>query len=209
MPSNCTCEGLPGLYCRVHGCPHDGVRQPLAPRGCDCIGIATTRAAAERAEARPAQAPVVDAMLADADVTEYDDEPQPWRREDFDMTETEPAEVDMVNHPPHYKSHPSGVECIEITRHLSFDVGNAVKYVFRSHFKNGREDIEKASWYLLDALDNGTACFLPSWNFEIDQKLDRVLDAEAHPNRLVFFSAIGRGNIRLALKAVEGMLDNG
>lgn len=36
--------------------------------------------------------------------------------------------VDMVNHPPHYKKHPSGVEVIQITEHLNFCLGNAVKY---------------------------------------------------------------------------------
>ena len=32
----------------------------------------------------------------------------------------------MVNHPPHYKQHPSGVECIEITRNMGFVLGNAL-----------------------------------------------------------------------------------
>lgn len=32
---------------------------------------------------------------------------------------------DPVNHPPHYTAHPSGVECITITKHMNFNVGNA------------------------------------------------------------------------------------
>ena len=56
--------------------------------------------------------------------------------------------LDMVNHPPHYNGHPSGIECIEVTEHLPFNLGNAFKYVFRHRAKNGREDLEKARWYL-------------------------------------------------------------
>ena len=56
--------------------------------------------------------------------------------------------ADMVNHPPHYTKHPSGVECIEITEHMNFNVGNAVKYLWRADHKNGLEDLKKARWYV-------------------------------------------------------------
>lgn len=56
---------------------------------------------------------------------------------------------DMVNHPPHYNAHPSGVECIDITEHMNFCVGNAVKYLWRADLKGKSiEDLEKARWYL-------------------------------------------------------------
>ena len=56
---------------------------------------------------------------------------------------------DPVNHPKHYTSHPSGVECIEITQHMMFNTGNAIKYIWRADLKgNAIEDIEKAIWYL-------------------------------------------------------------
>lgn len=56
---------------------------------------------------------------------------------------------DMVNKPPHYTSHPSGVECIEVAEHMSFCVGNAIKYLWRSGKKGDRvEDLEKALWYV-------------------------------------------------------------
>jgi hypothetical protein len=57
-------------------------------------------------------------------------------------------EVDMVNHPPHYTEHPSGVECITVTEHMNFCLGNAMKYIWRADLKNGTEDLEKAVWYL-------------------------------------------------------------
>lgn len=56
--------------------------------------------------------------------------------------------LDLVNHPPHYTQHPSGVECIQITEHMNFCLGNAVKYIWRAASKNGIEDLEKAKWYL-------------------------------------------------------------
>lgn len=56
---------------------------------------------------------------------------------------------DPVNHPKHYTNHPSGVECIEITEHMNFCLGNAVKYIWRADLKNDAiEDLEKAIWYI-------------------------------------------------------------
>jgi hypothetical protein len=56
---------------------------------------------------------------------------------------------DVVNHPKHYTSHPSGVECIQITEHMGFNLGNALKYIWRSDLKNDAiEDMQKAIWYI-------------------------------------------------------------
>lgn len=56
---------------------------------------------------------------------------------------------DMVNHPPHYTSHPANVECIEITEHMPFCEGNALKYLWRAGEKGDRlEDLRKARWYV-------------------------------------------------------------
>ena len=61
---------------------------------------------------------------------------------------------DPVNHPPHYKAHPSGVECIEVTRHMSFNLGNVVKYLWRADEKGAPiEDLEKAARYLTDEIE--------------------------------------------------------
>lgn len=59
-------------------------------------------------------------------------------------------EGDDVNHPPHYNQHPSGVECIEIVEHFNFNVGNAVKYLWRAGIKddNPSKDLMKARWYI-------------------------------------------------------------
>lgn len=56
---------------------------------------------------------------------------------------------DKVNHPSHYNSHPSGVECIQVTEHLNFCLGNAIKYIWRADDKeNDIEDLRKAVWYV-------------------------------------------------------------
>ena len=62
-------------------------------------------------------------------------------------------ENDPVNHPAHYTSHPSGVECIQITRWMNFNMGNAIKYIWRAGNKgNALEDLKKALWYLDDEI---------------------------------------------------------
>jgi hypothetical protein len=58
-------------------------------------------------------------------------------------------QVDAVNHPPHYTSHPSGIECIEVVEHYGFCIGNAIKYLWRAGLKGDAiEDLKKARWYL-------------------------------------------------------------
>lgn len=68
---------------------------------------------------------------------------------------------DNVNHPQHYTSHPSGRECIEITRHYCFSIGNAIKYLWRAGLKHEEgmedkqkeiEDLRKAIWYINDRI---------------------------------------------------------
>lgn len=68
--------------------------------------------------------------------------------------------MDRIN-PKYYKEHPSGVECIDITRHYCFSIGNAIKYLWRAGLKqeNGIddltkeiEDLNKAIWYIQDRI---------------------------------------------------------
>ena len=60
---------------------------------------------------------------------------------------------DPVNNPKHYTKHPSGVECIEVTRHMNFNLGNAIKYICRADLKNNDiQDLEKAIWYISDEI---------------------------------------------------------
>ena len=65
--------------------------------------------------------------------------------------------TDMVNHPPHYTSSEAKcptcfapIECIDITRNFNFNLGNVIKYLWRSEHKDGLEALKKAQWYLND-----------------------------------------------------------
>jgi hypothetical protein len=66
--------------------------------------------------------------------------------------------TDNINHPKHYNNSPAHcecgrrIECIDITRHMGFNLGNAVKYIWRYADKNGLEDLKKAAWYLNDLI---------------------------------------------------------
>jgi hypothetical protein len=56
-----------------------------------------------------------------------------------------------VDRPPHYNANPSGVECIEITRHMNYNLGNALKYIWRADLKGEPiQDLEKAAFYIND-----------------------------------------------------------
>lgn len=70
---------------------------------------------------------------------------------------------DNVNHPPHYTwlKELCGIEVIDITRHMDFDLGNAVKYILRCGHKSEQgmsdkdkaiEDLKKAVWYIEDRI---------------------------------------------------------
>jgi hypothetical protein len=72
------------------------------------------------------------------------------------MTEKFSITVDQVNHPTHYTTDPSGVECIQITRHRNFNIGNAFKYLWRAGIKNESthiEDLKKAIFYIQDEIN--------------------------------------------------------
>jgi hypothetical protein len=67
--------------------------------------------------------------------------------------------MEQVNHPRHYNLHPAGIECIDIIRHYTFDIGCAIKYIWRAGLKKemGKadaekeiEDLEKCLWYIED-----------------------------------------------------------
>lgn len=57
--------------------------------------------------------------------------------------------MSLIEHPDHYNKHPTGVECIDIIEHMSFNLGNSIKYIWRAEFKGtGLIDLQKAIWYI-------------------------------------------------------------
>lgn len=71
--------------------------------------------------------------------------------------------MNNINHPLHYNSHPSGIECIEVARHMSFNLGNVLNYIRRhgkklyetnpDELSNAIEDLEKAAWYINNEIE--------------------------------------------------------
>ena len=56
---------------------------------------------------------------------------------------------DSIHKPKHYTEHPSGIECIQVTEHMGFNLGNAIKYIWRCDLKlDAIEDLKKAKWYI-------------------------------------------------------------
>jgi hypothetical protein len=65
---------------------------------------------------------------------------------------------DEVDHPSHYNKHPSGVECITVVEHMGFNVGNAIKYLWRAEEKHEdpTTDLKKALWYIQREIERRT-----------------------------------------------------
>lgn len=114
---------------------------------------------------------------------------------------------DNVNHPKHYTSHPSGIECIEITRHHCFSIGNAIKYLWRAGLKDDSslsskekeiEDLEKAIWYINDRLNYIT--HLPETN--------SIIRYTQHPSKYCIVDITGCFVLSIA-KALENLFLTG
>jgi len=78
--------------------------------------------------------------------------------------------MDRIN-PSYYRSNENGIECIQITRHHCFAIGNAIKYLWRQGLKEevgvsdkAKEDCKKAIWYIKDYVEN--TYFVPDYFFE-------------------------------------------
>ncbi len=119
---------------------------------------------------------------------------------------------DLVKHPPHYTEHPSKIECIEITRHLSFNRGNAIKYLWRCGKKDSvNQELKKAIWYLNDEINNGLGDVNYSFNTnnKITDKLDVLALYQTDQERQLFnFIVFGFDYfLKHAIKIIEGMCD--
>lgn len=121
------------------------------------------------------------------------------------LTTTGHAEFGPVAHPVHYNAHPSGLECIEVTRLMSFTLGNAVKYVWRADLKNGVEDLRKARWYLADTLTSGQSWY-PSHRAKA--KLLTVAEDDPEEARRDLFNLIAYGRLDAAIVSLDGLIDH-
>lgn len=126
---------------------------------------------------------------------------------------------DSVNHPKHYATHPSEVECIQITEHMSFCLGNAVKYIWRAGEKeNSIEDLKKAIWYVERAKKSWKPfrklyclIFLPE--LRVDFLINRYMAYEKSTIKAglvhtLFDCDLGRKNLKKYKKAIISAINN-
>lgn len=115
--------------------------------------------------------------------------------------------TDMVNHPPHYQP-TDGItfDCIAVVRDLSFDIGNAVKYLWRTDQKNGIEDIEKARWYLFDAVTYGDPFYIGNTPEQFNARCAALVRIQTDPLRRKFFQALRARQAQWMMDAVDEIL---
>lgn len=97
------------------------------------------------------------------DADEFFDQLQKAKQITHDYNQSISETYNAVNHPSHYNSLPAvcsacgdSIECIEVVRHMNFNLGNAMKYLWRAGEKNKDteiQDLEKAVWYIEDQIE--------------------------------------------------------
>jgi len=127
--------------------------------------------------------------------------------------------TDMVNKPPHYNGHPSGLECKDIAAYFPSQIANAIKYMWRYEDKGKPvEDLLKCQWYLTEVIDNTNHEFtyeglLIAKKFIPKKNIDKFIKAETNPWRLEFMKQIKKcldksdiGYLEKALSVVSTMI---
>lgn len=127
---------------------------------------------------------------------------------------------DQVNHPKHYTSDPSGIECIDVTRHRNFNIGNAIKYLWRAGLKEDKdrklidkqvEDLNKAIWYLVDEIHRlGGRCTVKTDSINTCLPIDNesIIDAALnyHENvngQDVSILGLSNGNVGIRFNIID------
>lgn len=119
---------------------------------------------------------------------------------------------DLINHPKHYTTHQSKIECIEITRHLSFNRGNAIKYLWRCGKKDdAQQELQKAIWYLNDEVNyfGEMVKYNEVADTVLSKKLDKLAQYQTDQERQLFNVIIFGTYCQLkqAIKIIEDMCD--
>lgn len=97
--------------------------------------------------------------------------------------------MEQVNHPKHYNQHSAGIECIDVIRHYTCDIANALKYLWRAGLKGeiGKEaaekeieDLKKALWYIEDY--QSKILNLPTSHFKPQNRMMEIIyEVTGHP----------------------------
>lgn len=107
---------------------------------------------------------------------------------------------DPVNHPIHYCSHPSGTEAIVLTENIGFNLGNALKYLYRCGHKGYPvQDLSKALWYLNRELQRREAH--PRWRrlWSENGHYDAMFDGPSEFQWMISFESRYSGHMSAAM----------
>lgn len=85
---------------------------------------------------------------------------------------------DMVDHPKHYNQHPAGIEAIDVIEEFPFNIGTAMKHLWRAGLKtpDATEDLRKAVWYIrreISRLAKMQPQAMPEWEREYLERKER------------------------------------
>lgn len=112
------------------------------------------------------------------------------------------SKEDSVNHPSHYTQY-EGMEVIELTERMSFNLGNAVKYIARAGFKNPDteiEDLRKAIFYI--QRESARVFKIQGYGGEYEE-LVQTLSSQMMYNRAVAVQFVCRQNNESLAMAIE------
>lgn len=119
-----------------------------------------------------------------------------------------PASAEQVQHPAHYQQHPSGVECWSLVEQLTFNTGNAIKYLWRQGLKGAASvDLRKATEYLRrEAARSMALALVPIPAMRL---ADRIAAHEPEGTPLArLLHAVGQGEVeRATMRAVADQIE--
>lgn len=119
------------------------------------------------------------------------------------------APVSAIN-PAHYRQG-SGVECIDVVRHLPFAQGNAMKYVWRAGHKDDiKEDLQKALWYINDCIAQNAGVAIMEGSIEADLLTNHrgYLSEQGDNIRMNTLLILGLGDMKMAAVCIEKWLNS-
>lgn len=115
---------------------------------------------------------------------------------------------DVVNKPKHYTSDESGVECIDITKNMSFVYGNVLKYCWRVGKKDDDvQELNKALWYSEFGINNNIPIFINELSLEDEKNIHKVLKF-SKGWKYVLLNAIYWNDKEEVNRAVKGLLED-
>ena len=124
------------------------------------------------------------------------------------MTIISNQKVDMVKQPPHYTY--GDIEIIDFIEQvtaqyppeLAFAIGSAIKYIARANHKNGKEDIDKARWYLQRVFDKWDTTINQRYRYNTKGKMPTQINRELREKGVQGF-VIKLGSNKVVMKVLE------